>query len=262
MNGMAREPSAATISLVIPARNEMLLLPRLLDTVDEARLRCPRGLDDVEVVVADNGSTDGTAEIARGRGCRVTLVEKRCISAVRNGGAAVASGSILAFVDADIRIHPETFNAISSAMNTGEIVAGATGVGLERWSLGIAATYALMVPFVWALRMDTGVVFCGRQDFKAIGGYDESLRFGEDVRFLVDLRRRGRIDGRRLTRLRAVKATASMRKFDRHGDWHYFRMAPLLAASLVMPSRRAKDLVQTYWYEDRTPPSSPRDGVE
>jgi glycosyltransferase involved in cell wall biosynthesis len=249
--GMARESENATISLVVPAHNEVLLLPRLLDTVDEARQRYLRGFAGVEVIVADNGSTDGTGEVARDRGCRVVRVEKRCIGAARNCGAAAASGSILAFVDADIRIHEQTFNAVETALSTGRVVAGATGVELERWSFGIGVTYALMMPLVWATGMDTGVVFCKREDFEAVGGYDESLRFGEDVRFLVDLRRRGRIDGRGLTRLRGVKAIACMRKFDRFGEWHYFKMAPRLSAGLLFPNRRSDELIQKYWYEDR-----------
>ena len=251
MGTMSQSTKGVTVSLVIPARNESELLPRLLDTVDHARRQCRRGEDAVEVIVADNGSTDATAAIAESRGCRVVSVEKRCIAAVRNGGAAVAAGPLLAFVDADIRVHPETFNAIDTALGSKKVAAGATGVRLERWSLGIAATYALMVPFVWMLRMDTGVVFCRRRDFEAIGGYEEKLRFGEDVRFLVDLRKNGRPRGQRLTRLRHVKAIACMRKFDRHGDWHYFRMIPRLTLGLLSPNQKSSDLVERYWYRAR-----------
>jgi len=243
--------SSVVISLVIPAHNEAELLPRLLDTVDRARARYRRGEDAVEVIVADNASSDSTPMIARDRGCRVVEIEKRCIGAARNGGAGVAMGDILGFVDADIRIHPETFNSIETALATGRFVAGTTGVELERWSLGIAATYALMVPFVWMFRMDTGVVFCRHADFDAIGGYDESLFAGEDVRLLFDLRRYGRSRGRRLTRLRSVKAMTSMRKFDEHGDWHYFWLVPKLGIGLLFDRRQAHDLVKGYWYRAR-----------
>src|SRR5881392_1315381 len=103
-------------SLVIPAYNEARLLPRLLDSVDAARRRY-RGA--VQVIVADNASTDETAAIAAARGCEVARGEKIC------------------FIDADSSIHPETFNAIAEALARPEIVGGATGVFPERWSAGI-----------------------------------------------------------------------------------------------------------------------------
>lgn len=240
------------VSLVIPAHNEAALLPRLLKTVERARALYIGGIAAVEVIVVDNASTDETATIARECGCKVVEVETRCIGAARNGGAAAASGSILAFVDADIRVHPQTFNAIDSAIASGRVVAGATGVSMERWSLGIAATYALMVPWVWILRMDTGVVFCVRDDFESVGGYDESLLFGEDVQLLVDLKRQGKPGGRRLTRLRAVKAIASTRKFDRWGDWHYFTVMPRVIWDVARSKNDRSELGWKYWYEDRS----------
>jgi hypothetical protein len=54
------------------------------------------------------------------------------------------------------------------------IVGGATGVTLERWSPGLACTYAMILPMIWATGFDTGVVFCRRLDFAGLGGYDES----------------------------------------------------------------------------------------
>src|SRR3990172_8688915 len=88
-------------SLIIPAYNEAALLPRLLATVAQARACYRGGGDAVEVIVADNGSTDATAAIALGAGCTVVPVSKRVIAAARNGGAAAAVGEILSFVDAD-----------------------------------------------------------------------------------------------------------------------------------------------------------------
>jgi len=239
-----------TISLVIPAYNEEALLPRLLDTVETARAGYQRGRDAVEVVVADNASTDATASVAEKLGCVVVPVAERRIASARNGGAAAARGEIVAFVDADSRIHPATFDAVDRAVADGRWVAGATGVRLERWSLGIAVTYAIMIPWVWLLRMDTGVVFCRRVDFEAVGGYDERRLFGEDVQFLWDLRRLGRERGQRLVRLRGVKAIASMRKFDRWGDWHYvtslFRLLPMMLRRPAAPT----DFARRYWYGD------------
>src|SRR2546423_5544051 len=209
-------------TIVIPAHNEEALLPRLLDTVEVARARYSFGSGAIEVIVADNASTDRTAEIAAARGCRVVSVAKRAIAAARNGGAACGQSPILAFVDADTQIHPETFNGIERALADSRIVGGATGVTLERWSLALIATYAAIIPLVLVTGMDAGVVFCRRRDFTEIGGYDERLLVAEEVAFLLTLKRLGRSRPQRLTRLPPVKAVASAREIDRHGGSPYF----------------------------------------
>ena len=240
--------------MVIPAHNEGHFLPRLLDSVEVARQHYRRGPDSIEVIVADNVSSDDTAAIARDRGCRVVRVEERRIASVRNGGAAAAAGDVLCFIDADSEIHPETFNAIEDSLATGRVVAGATGVRMERWSLGIAVTWVLFMPMVWLLRMDTGVVFCRREDFLSIDGYDERRFFAEDVQLLWDLRRVGKGRKQRLARLKKVKALGSTRKFDLHGDWHYisdlFRLVPVMLFS----PRATSEFADKYWYgEQRSP---------
>jgi glycosyltransferase involved in cell wall biosynthesis len=246
--------SHVRFSLVVPAHNEERLLPRLLESVEVARDRYRGGPQAVEVIVADNASTDVTANIARERGCRVVQVEERRIASVRNGGASIADGEILCFVDADSELHPDTFNAIEGALAGGYVVAGATGVRMERWSVGIAVTYAIFMPLVWFLRMDTGVVFCMKEDFLAIGGYDERRFFAEDVQLLWDLRRLGRRRKQRLTRLRTVKALGSTRKFDIHGDWHYISDLFRLVPKMLWSPKATSDFAEKYWYgKQRTP---------
>ncbi|MEW6159140.1 MAG: glycosyltransferase [Verrucomicrobiota bacterium] len=237
-------------SLIIPAYNEAALLPRLLHTVQAARSQYKFGPDAIEVIVADNDSTDATPHLAAAEGCRVVHVTRRVIAAARNGGAQAAQGEILSFVDADSRIHPQTFDAIDAAFASPKVVGGATGVRLERWSPGLALTYLLIVPMVILTGMDTGVVFCRRADFKTIGGYDEERELGEDVAFLWALRKLGARRGQKLKRLRQVKAIASTRKFDRHGDWHYFtQVIPGSIPALFRRSART-ELARRYWYTD------------
>jgi len=255
---MATPPSVPPrISLVVPAHDEEALLPRLLDSVDTARASLSDSDSAVEVIVADNASTDRTAGIARSRGCRVAAVERRSIAAARNGGAAIARGGILAFTDADGSIHPRTFLAIERAMEDRRFVAGATGVTMERWSPGIALTFALALPWIWILSVDTGVVFCRREDFAAVGGYDEAHRYAEDVEFLFALRRLGRSRGQRLVRPRGVKTIASARKFDQHGDWHYFTRMPRLAGRWLAGRRGRDEFAERYWYGNRDPAEPP-----
>jgi glycosyltransferase involved in cell wall biosynthesis len=249
------------ISLVIPAWNEAELLPRLLDSVDAARARFESGGDRIEVIVADNSSTDGTGEISRSRGCVVAPVVKRCIAAARNGGAALARGEVLAFSDADFRIHPDTFNYIVRIMNRSGFVGGGTGLVMERWSLGIRATLYLVLPPLWLMGVDGGVWFCRRSDFQAVGGYNEEVKVGEDVRLLLALKRLGRQRQPRerlATRFTARKlglkppyAVNSTRKFDKHGDWHMFRDALTQLPSLLLRRQAAEQYIDRYWYSGR-----------
>ncbi len=233
-------------SLIIPAYNEERLLGRLLDSVDAARATYGRG-DAVELIVADNASTDRTAVIAAMRGCRVIVVEKRVIAAARNAGARAARGEFLAFVDADAQVHPDTFVEIDRALADPRVVAGATGARLERWSIGIAFTYAMIVPIVFVTGMDTGVTFCRKEDFEAIGGYDESRLVAEDVAFLWALRRFGQTRGQRLARATRAKIVASTRKFDEFGDWHFFSVA--IEALRHLMRRDLTRFTASYWYK-------------
>jgi glycosyltransferase involved in cell wall biosynthesis len=241
---------AARLSVVIPAYNEALLLPRLLESIGEAR----RILGDegaVEVIVADNASSDSTAAIATSAGCKVVRVERRAIAAARNGGAAAATAPVLCFVDADCRIHSRALTSVLEALEDPQVGMGASGIRIERRSLGITVTIALFLPMVRLMGIDGGLVFMRRDDFEAAGRYDESLLVAEDVDLLLRVRKRCRARGQRFQRLRGVPTTVSARKFDRHGEWHFLRSALALAWNRAFRPARFEAAVRRYWYEDR-----------
>ena len=237
-------------SLCIPAYNEAALLPRLLDSVDVARKNFRGGAEAIEVIIGNNSSTDDTAAIARARGCVVVDVEKRAIAAARNGAASAARGAILCYIDADSIVHPETFNQIADCMATGRCSIGATGVKMERMSLGIALTWLFMVPMTRVAGVDTGVVFCRREDFDAVGGYREQLIVAEDVDFMWRMKKLGRKRGAKFMRTPA-RAITSTRKFDRHGDWHYFAIMFGFPFRVIFSRAAARKQVLAYWYNDR-----------
>ncbi|MDB6170618.1 MAG: hypothetical protein JWM88_3482 [Verrucomicrobia bacterium] len=236
-------------SVAIPAYNEAALLPRLLDSIEVARVRYSPDAGAVEVIVGDNASTDDTAKIARARGCVVAAVEKRAIAAARNGAARLARGSILCFIDADSILHPDTFVEIAAAMHDDGCAVGASGVRMERMSPGIALTWAMMVPMTRLAGFDTGVVFCRRADYLAVGGYREHLLVAEDVDFMWRLKRHGAKRGARFRRLPSARAITSTRKFDRHGDWHYVPLMLALPLKLMFARRALHAQVREYWYE-------------
>ena len=242
------QSSVPRFSLIIPAYNEEAYLPALLNSVDKARARYAGGPDEIEVVVVDNASTDATADLARSGDCRVVREDRRIIATVRNTGARNARGQVFVFMDADNIMHPDTFNAIDRSLSTGKVIAGASGVKMQRMSPGIAVTYALMVPLVWLTHFDTGVVFCRREDFEAIGGYNEDRLFAEDVQLLWDLMRLGRKRGQKLSRITSAKAIFSTRKFDKYGDWHYLSMTLRMLYGLLFSRSSLNDFARKYWY--------------
>src|ERR1700691_159164 len=100
-SGMASE-----LTIVIPAKNEAKLIPRLLTsltTQDYSKMSSTR------VLVADANSTDGTPEIVRGFRDRlnVSVIRGGMPSIGRNLGAAHADSTYILFIDADIELaHP------------------------------------------------------------------------------------------------------------------------------------------------------------
>jgi glycosyltransferase involved in cell wall biosynthesis len=209
-------------SVVIPAHNEQVLLPRALRSIAAAAARVD---GDVEVIVVANRCTDATAEIARGGGANVVEDASRNIAAVRNTGAAVASGDALVTMDADCEMSPLTFHEVERLLGTGHFVGGGTKVLPERSSAGIGMTYAAVDVMVLVTGLAGGLFWCPRSDFDEVHGFDESLLLAEDLDFARRLRAHGRATGRRFATMRAAPVVASCRKFDRFGDWHMFGMA-------------------------------------
>jgi glycosyltransferase involved in cell wall biosynthesis len=103
----------STLSVVIPALNEAVNLPRVMATIPLAEL-AEAGWD-TEVIIVDNGSTDGTGEIARGLGAVVVDAPERGYGNAYRAGFAAATGDVIATGDADCT-YP--FDALPSLLAT------------------------------------------------------------------------------------------------------------------------------------------------
>jgi glycosyltransferase involved in cell wall biosynthesis len=210
------------MSVIIPAHNEETLLPRGLAAVRTAASRIPGG---VEIIVVDNRSSDATADVAKAAGATVVRSDARNIAAVRNCGAAAATGDVIVTVDADSVMAPSALADVDRLLATGRHVGGGTKVRPERTSPGIRATIAMMEVTTFLAGVSGAMFWCRRTDYEAIGGFDERRLLGEDIDFARRLRAHGRRTGRRFTKLCSAPLIISTRKFDRFGDWHMFAMA-------------------------------------
>jgi glycosyltransferase involved in cell wall biosynthesis len=109
--------SRPTFSFVIPARNEADAIVATLEAA--ARQTLP----DAEIVAVDDGSTDGTTDLLRSwerTGMLKLLTGRRgSAAAARNAGIRAASGEVIVFVDADVRVRPDFLERLAALYERG-----------------------------------------------------------------------------------------------------------------------------------------------
>jgi glycosyltransferase involved in cell wall biosynthesis len=207
-------------SILIPARNEEKYLPGCLESIAVAAKAYP---DPVEVIVCVNRCTDRTEEIAVAHGAKVVRTEARNLAKIRNTAAKEAHGDIIVTIDADSRMSAHMLRDIDRLLQSGRYIGGGVMMYPERWSLGIVATGLLLLPLAIRHRVSGGLFWCLREDFEAIGGFDENWVSVEDLDFAKRLKSHGKTKGKRYgTTLRSYIVT-SCRKFDTFGDWFLVR---------------------------------------
>jgi GT2 family glycosyltransferase len=180
----------------------------------------------LQVVLVDDGSTDGTATVGRRRGVDVVShSENRGLAAARNSGVAIARGDIVAFLDDDCEPEPDWAAALVAAhAHAGAEVVGVggqiVGSGPARYMIGYLNRHNPLRPLELdlAVREDVGYRFrrylarnwgsapTGRrrvfafaganmsfrvEALEGVGGFDASMRFGcEDLDVCMRVRSR------------------------------------------------------------------------
>jgi glycosyltransferase involved in cell wall biosynthesis len=178
------------VSFIVPAYNEE---PLLADTLNAIRRTASASRYSSEIIVVDDASTDSTSAIARLQGARVIQVNCRHIAATRNAGARASQGRLLIFVDADTIVTPEVVEAALASMR-----AGAVGGGCQVRFEGRLPRYgrfliSIASPVYRGLGLAAGCfLFCTRDGFEAVGGFDETLFAAEEAFLSRALRRHGR----------------------------------------------------------------------
>jgi rSAM/selenodomain-associated transferase 2/rSAM/selenodomain-associated transferase 1 len=173
------------LSIIIPALNEA--------TTIEPTLSHLEGVDHLELIVVDGGSTDGTVDQARSRGAKV--IQTTPGKAIQmNSGAAAAMGEVLVFLHADTRM-PENFShQIHSALNQKGVVAGAFRLSIDSRAAGMRFIERMTDLRSRYLQLPYGdqALFMKKSIFDAIGGYAD-VPIMEDFMLVRRLRRIGKI---------------------------------------------------------------------
>lgn len=233
----------ADISIVIPAHNEEEFLP---DCLRGVRRAAAFAKVEVEVIIVLNRCTDRTEAIAQEAGAMIVREDEANLSKIRNAGAAVATAPVLVTCDADSVPHQKTFSLVLAKLAAGNVVGGGTLTWPERWSLGIVCSVGSVLPYLIWHGVSFGLFWCYREDFEAIGGFNEKLVSIEDLDFAKRIKARGQEDGRRFGTLVAAPLTTSCRKFDQFGDWYLF-LNPRFVWRIFRGTDR--EVADKFWYQ-------------
>ncbi|MBF9142519.1 TIGR04283 family arsenosugar biosynthesis glycosyltransferase [Hymenobacter properus] len=172
-----------TFSVIIPTFNEAPNIARLV-----ADLRRHAPASEVEILVVDAHSPDGTADLARQAGATVLLSPKPGRAAQMNHGAAHATGDVLYFVHADVGIHPDYVATIRRAVAAGH------EAGCYRFRFD--SPHPLLRINSYGTRfkgiMSRGgdqTLFITKELFQRLGGFNERFVIMEDFEIIRRIRR-------------------------------------------------------------------------
>ena len=188
------------VSVIIPVYNCSETIVQCLDSMDS--INHPA----FEIIVVDDGSTDGTRGICQSRnGVRVISLDRGGPSRARNIGISVANGDFIAFTDGDCIVDKDWLTALESGFRGPDIA----GVGGDQKSPDDETWLGKRIQeFLKCIGFMTGYIkndatatetehnpSCNVMYRKAVleevGGFDESLFPGEDVELDLKIRRSG-----------------------------------------------------------------------
>lgn len=166
----------ASVSIIIPTHDRVDFIADAVASVLD------QGVARMEVIVVDDGSTDGSAAMLRERfGDSITVVHQANAgpAAARNTGIGLATAALVAFLDSDDRWVPGTLAhrmQLLDAHPSAELVVGRTQV-VHRPGDDESPWVPLGEPVTTRM---LGVTLVRRSALDRVGLFDERMRFGED----------------------------------------------------------------------------------
>lgn len=188
---MAASP---TVSVVIPTFDRRVLVERAIRSA-LAQSRPPE-----EIIVVDDGSTDGTAEALERLGGRIILLrqENRGVSAARNAGIQIASNELVAFLDSDDEWKTEHLEILTSELvRQPKAVLAFTGPLRRHLRQGRTVNDRGLVDLLYPLLPSFGLlttpsrVVVRRELLVDASGFNEHLAVAEDSDLWTRLAMRG-----------------------------------------------------------------------
>ena len=235
-------PAKCMLSFIVPAYNEEHELPDTLASIREAS---EGAREPFEIIVVDDASTDATARIAKAASATVIPVDFRQIAAARNAGAHAARGDILFFVDADTSITSVHVTGALAALKAKCAGGGARvipGPPVPFWGRVFVRVFSAFYFTLWNLGAGA-FLFTTRENFRAIGGFDEELFAGEEIYFSLALKKLGRF------KLLSKPVVTSGRKLRMHSAAFILKrsFSLIVAGKGGVRSREKLDL----WYDGK-----------
>lgn len=186
--------SSIRVSVIIPALNEEEMIGRCLGSLLASK--CPA--DRFAVILVDNGSTDRTLEVAQTFSAQLNLTILQRpgvnISGLRNQGAAVAKGEILAFLDADCLVPSDWIENACCHLGSesARVIGGNIAIPKDsRWVARAWYGVGYAPRDGEVTYVPSGNMLMRRSNFVKIGGFNESLKTSEDCELCVRARGAG-----------------------------------------------------------------------
>ncbi|MGY1811017.1 glycosyltransferase family 2 protein [Blastococcus sp. SYSU D00669] len=183
------DPDTCELSVVLPCLNEAETLVTCIRKAQDSMTAL--GIDG-EVVVADNGSTDGSQELARAAGARVVHVDRRGYGAALQGGIAAARGEFVIMADADDSYALDDIGGFVEELRAGAdlVMGNRFRGGIERGAMPFLHRYLGNPVLSWAgrrfFRVPIGDFHCGMRAFRrdrvvALGLQTDGMEFASEM---------------------------------------------------------------------------------
>jgi mycofactocin glycosyltransferase len=185
------------VSIILPVRDDPDNLRDCIKSLEN--LNYPK--DKLEIIIVDDGSKQEVSKIISSTGVHIIRNEiAKGQSACRNAGAAIAKGETLGFIDADCVASENwlaemvPFFKVTGTGAVGGFIRGYYHKSfLDRYenafsSLNMGKCLIMETKSSSTFYVPTANLLVDREVFKAVGGFNESMRIGEDVDFCWRLR--------------------------------------------------------------------------